>query len=180
MTTDHRTFGTASSLPDIDELDSDPTRLIDDIDDEPVNDLEALRAELAQAPARDNITIRVPLREGWSTVHHLNISSDDLNLYEKRAASKKHRGGVDPAKVNGLVVAATNVAILKNGQRVIGEDGRPWTLTHPEVKAAMGKPDAWQTARAFYATDADLFSAGGAITTAAGYGEDAEQVDPTE
>lgn len=179
MTTDHRTFGTTSSLPDINELDSDTIDVIDD-DDTPVSDLEALRAELAQAPARDDITLRVPLREGWATVHHSDITSDDINLYSKRSQSDHHKGGVNPAKFNGLVVAATNVAILKNGQRVIGEDGRPWTLTHPEVKAAMKKPDAWQTARAFYKKDGHLFAAGDAITKAAGYGEEAIEVDPTE
>jgi hypothetical protein len=169
------------SAPDHDDLYDDaplpgPHSLIDE--DAP-SDLATLRADLAEK-ILEEVVLPVPARKGYESVHVADISATTMDGLRKRA---KVKGRIDNVKLVGLVMANTNVAIRKDGRRLVDEEGEPLNFRSAEFLEIQGVSSAADAVRKFYGRDGDLDAASRALLRAAGWGEELETVedeaDPT-
>lgn len=146
---------------------------------EDTSDLDDLDAELGPVKV-PTIRLKVPQRPRYLLECRVDFTSEDLQLLRTRAANKRHEGGIDDAKFAALLVALTCVAVHRDGQPLDLDGESPVTFATPAFQRKLGKTQASDTVRAFYALDGDLSAAHLRLMHEAGYGTVAELVDPTQ
>lgn len=108
------------------------------------------------------------------------IDPDDLKRYQRNAQGKKK----DPKDADTVLAAAqvlqeASRAILIHGAIVESEDGTQWTLGNKDFIAMYGDLGAVDAIKMLLG-GAQLLSMADTLVTAAGYGADIDEVDPTK
>lgn len=158
-------------LETVAEADLDPVSILDPSN--AASDLETLRADMAKE-ILEEVALPVPSRPGYEAVHVADISGELINDLRRRAKDRKQEGGVDPIRLVSNLLVATNVAIRKDGRRLVDDDGEALTYRSAEFLEIMGETSAARAVRKFYLRDGELTSAANALMTAAGWGESLE------
>lgn len=165
-----RTFGTRTVDPMADP-DLAPV--------EELSDLDELRAEL-NAEVADTTVVDVPGRPGWQATFTTAITGEQLDTWRKRSKDRKRADGLDGVKFAALLLASTNVGILRKGKPV-ELDGEAATVRHPEFLELLAASGAVDGIRKLYGLDGHVDAAARAVMTAAGWGDElGEGTDPTD
>lgn len=142
--------------------------------------LDEVAAELTAEVEADRVTIPVPGRPGWAIVCHANIDGDTLGRWAKASSDKSQADGVNAVALASRIVAATNVAVMRNDEE-LAHNGDPVTLRSAKLLELLGVDRPIDGARKLFGVDGHLIQAGTRVTREAGYGDDLDAIaaDPT-
>lgn len=167
---------TAPGTPDLDEhVDPD----LGDLDRDEPSDLDNIADELT-AQVTPTTDIKVTGRPGYAVRCRLDFTGRDLDSLRKRAKDKKFVDGIDGVKFGALLLALTCTAIIRNGVELELDGVAPQTFTSKQLQELYGTTSAVDTARKFYALDGHLDAAARKLMDVAGWGDEADEADPTE
>lgn len=154
---------------------------LDDGEATPTTALAELRSELQAAPEFPDVALDVPGRPGYAVRYSTHIAHEQLTAWQKKAKDKSSPTGVNDLKWLSVLLATQCEAIVRNGVDVElgGADGEPATFRSPAFQELLGVDRAVSAVQVFYARDASVLAAGVAVLQEAGYGDEAETVDPT-
>lgn len=147
---------------------------------DPTDLLALAEQELTSDLRKPPLVLEVAGRPGWSIEYDVNIDEPQLRVWETRATSGR-RG---QEKIDTLVFACILVAncaqrILRGELPLIGDDQRPLLFGHRRLQQMYGVDSARGAVRKLLG-DPGADSHADAILAAAGYGERARAVDPTQ
>lgn len=150
------------------------------------NPLEALRAEFAKAStdlAPPPRTWGVDARPGWAAQYRVDIAEVILKGYRQRCIIKGRRSvsgepDYNEVKLGALLAAHYNAGLTLNGQPVLDDAGDPMTFRSREFLTLAGAKTAADAVVKWYVTDGSLIALSRALLNAAGYLDDATEVDP--
>jgi hypothetical protein len=143
--------------------------------------LEQLRLVVEQKVERDEIEINVPEREGVSVRFSPNVTQQQLRAW-RRNSGENSKDGFDPLRFACYVVGSTCTAILINDEVVENPtNGIALTFASDAILSMTSDtrpiPDG---IRNFYGIDPHLEATALAILDAAGYGDEIDEINPTE
>lgn len=161
---DAATFGD----PDLDNLEAEAT-----------SDLDDIAAELT-ADVVPTTVIAVEGRPGYAVRFRTNFTGQDLDSLRKRAKNKRFSDGVDTVKFSSLLLAFATQGIVRKGADLDLDGVSPVTFTTRELQAMYGTDNADATVRKFYALEGHIDAAARKLLTEAGWGDEADTLDPTE
>ncbi|MBT6198993.1 MAG: hypothetical protein HOI21_00470 [Bacteroidetes Order II. Incertae sedis bacterium] len=143
--------------------------------------LEQLRNVVEQKVERTEIEINVPEREGVSVRFSPNVTQQQLRAW-RRNSGENSKDGFDPLRFACYVVGSTCTGILINDEIVENPtSGIALTFASDAILEMTGDarpiPDG---IRNFYGIDPHLEATALAILDAAGYGDEIDEINPTE
>jgi len=146
-----------------------------------LSDLSILTADAETDISRVSVFTldKVNGREGYSLrVQVGSLGSNDVEKWRKIAANGQRGGKPNPSHWYALILANQTEQILKDGKPFADADGNPFTFRDEELQAALGAQTAAAAVRKLIGADPVLIAIGSGVLTEAGFGEDAEAVDP--
>lgn len=160
---------------------TDQTSTDGDFDDEPTaaagSGLAALKADVDAAVSKPTL-LQHPTMSAYVLEFRTDVDAKDIQKWTDIAG--KGRKVPDRRLQFGLTIAGTNLRILKDGEALTNSAGQPTNFRDKDLMEMLGVTTAAAAAIRFIKGDGHLASLANAVLAAAGYGEDAETVDPTE
>lgn len=109
--------------------------------------LDKLKASIEEA---EKDTVNYPVPEGrfpklGASVElefSKNITTQELNRFQKAAKAKRRGDEVDAGKASALILAAKSVAVWIGGKQLVDDDGEPITLRSEEMLSITGSHTA--------------------------------------
>lgn len=98
------------------------------------------------------------------------ITTNELNRYQKLAKGKRRNDEVDAGKAAALVLAEKSVGIFINGKKLVDEDGEDMTLRSEEIMELTGSRTAADGVRRLLG-DGVTTSMSDSLVGDAGYGD---------
>lgn len=141
--------------------------------------LDRLREVIEAEVVKPDIEIKVPDRPGVSVVFSPNLDQATVTSLRNKAGAKS-RNGMDILKFSGLVIAHTTKAILFDGEEVTDEDGNPLTFASQVILDMVEDDRPWPGVKKFWGSDPHLQATALKILDAAGWGDEAEEVEDDE
>jgi hypothetical protein len=132
--------------------------------------LSSLLGDMAQAAEDEAITLGVKKRPGFEVRCRTDISYEELTAWNTAAADDSMPLGVNEITLGRTLLAVYTVEILKDGETVVGSDGRPITFNSPEFQAFYGVDRPVDAVRAFYRSDGQVIGSSRVLLNEAGYG----------
>lgn len=143
-----------------------------------VSDSSALDKLRKAIEEREKSTATYPVPEGrfpgagdvafeFST----QITTNELNRYQKAAKAKKRGNDVDAGKASALILAAKSVGIYINGKKLVDEDGDALTLRSEEIMSLTSSNNAADGVRGLLG-DGTTTSMSDSLVGDAGYGDE--------
>ena len=147
----------------------------EDVSVEESSDLAILAAEMERDVAPP-VVFNIPSRPGFQVQVRTDLSIREVNQFRKQATVGKK---VDEMVAQSLTIAGAATAILKDGRVMVDDGGEPIRFGTPGFMRAVGARSAADAVRRFVARDGDASALAVAILNASGFGEQAEEADPT-
>jgi hypothetical protein len=170
------------TTPDVDDM----LGLNDVPDDGPEDnsDLNAIRDELHAGGGINTRTLGVDSRPGWAIEFDITFTAKDVDRIRKASHDRSFDGKIDGIKFAALLIAKTAVRILRHGQPIPLESGRPATFTEPEFLDMFKRDDERQPIKAvegvkrLYILEGHIEATAKALMNAAGWNDEARETDP--
>lgn len=174
-----------SKLEDYNESDSDGNLVEGDSQDErdgleidTISDLSVLQKLKRSVERKEKATAVYPVPEGQfadftETVElefSTQITTNELNRFQKLARGKKRGDDVDAGKASALVLAEKSIAIYINGKQLVDEDGDAMTLRSEGIMSLTGARTAADGVRGLLG-DGVTTSMSDSLVSDAGYGD---------
>jgi hypothetical protein len=144
----------------------------------PSTALASLRADFAAETEEDVQTFPVKGRPGYEVRLSTRIPYEDFAAWRKRCEDKSMPGGLNELRFGCIVLANTCRGILRDGEEIVS-DGEPLTFASPALHRLLGVERAVDAVRRFYGRDPNVNRAASAVLTAAGWGGEDSDADPT-
>lgn len=141
--------------------------------------LNRLRTIVEKEVRRPDIQIDIPDREGVAVVFSPNVEQEDLVKWRKQAGEGT-KAGINFLKFAANVVGATTVQILVDGDPVQDDVGNDLTFGNSEILDMVDEDRPWPGIKRFWGNDAHLQATALKILDEAGWGDEAEAVNPTK
>ena len=165
------------ALDDLDATDADVETEVSEVNAMDV--YAAFREEIQKKPdVEPHIVLGVRGRELFSIEFRVdNITIDKINVWRLSSRKKGRQGKTvfDPRSMALSVILDQTVAILFRGERILDDNGAPYTFRTKEVMDLLKSVDPRNAIATMFATDADILNAQNQILEAAGYGEDDDE-----
>lgn len=142
--------------------------------------LSKLEEIIVQEVSRPHFLLEVPERPGVTIKINPNFRDEQLKAWRKWAGDGR-KGGMDATKFAARLVAQTTIGILVGGEEVLTQDNAPVSFASREVLAMTDctKPYPDAVIR-FFGLEPHVETAALIILEKAGYGDDVDEVDPSE
>ncbi len=148
----------------------------------PLSDLQRLAADIAGfvAPPFD---LKHPGLPAYTLRFRSDLQVEELDKWRKVATRKKGRGGdpddLDQAKLAALVVNGCCLGILRDGAELTDSNDRPVRFGSREFLDLMHVGTGADAVQAFLVKDAWVAAMSRSVLEHNGYGDEAEEADPT-
>jgi len=162
--------------------DFEKLRNIPDPDLAPVpekSDLELIAADLKANIEDTSIVLPVKRREGYSLRFDTNIPWEHFEKWRKVSKDRRATNGMDVPRLASLVIANKCIEILKDGKVLVDDAGDPLTFGSDEIRSLYGTPKAAEAVKLMIGRDSDMTAISDAVVTAAGWGDEVSEEDPT-
>lgn len=178
------TFSNAVDAGDMDDSSQQPDHRVKAVKG---SALAAFRSEVAREVTLPAINLSVPTRPDFGMRFDVNIASDMLVKWAKKAErGPKGKEEVDPRKFATMVILATHRGFLHRPEgagveevpgsewEVVVSDttDRPLTFADEDLLDLLGAASPEAALRAWYGSDGHILQTAEDITAAAGYAED--------
>lgn len=123
----------------------------------------------ALANDEDVVIYGVPRRPSWEVRYTAAISDSELLIWRQAAQDPSSPLGHDRLLLGEMVLAAKCVGIVKDGEDVTDEHGRPVTFQTKAFQTKLGVATAELAVHAFYGRDPDVLAASDELHRDAGW-----------
>lgn len=158
---------------------------------QPGSMLDDLIAEASREVVREPSTLKIPGRPGWAVRFDVNLDEPIVTAWRKKAADKSKPEGFDMLKFSKAVLANQAEAILRlgsdesveNAKVVLDPSGNPVNFRNAWFLEQLGGDrilSPVEAVKKWYGVDGTIISHCGEVLYDAGFGEDAERLDPTQ
>ena len=144
------------------------------------SDLELIKADLTAPIEDESLVLPVETRPGYSLRFDTDIPWEAFEKWRKAAKDRKATNGIDVARLSALVIANKCTGILFNGNVLHDDAGDPLTFGSDEIRAMYDTPRAAEAVKKLIARDSRMQAISDAVITAAGWGDEVSEVDPTQ
>jgi hypothetical protein len=117
----------------------------------------------------DTVIYAVPRQPGFEVRYRAVINDAEQIIWRQAAVDPSSPLGMNRLLLAQTVLAAKCTGILKDGEDVTDEHGRPVTFATPALQARLGVSDAEQAVQAFYGRDSDVLAASDELQRDAGW-----------
>ena len=142
--------------------------------------LASLVSEVEKEVGSEEATFPVPGRPGYAVRYDTAISLEEVDHWRRGALRGKKSGDADPVLLAAIELASKSVAIIRNGEEVVDDDGDVVTFRSKSLLDALDVTKAADAVLKLYGRDIHVTQTANALLRRAGFGDTVEEIeDPT-
>jgi hypothetical protein len=136
-----------------------------------------LEQALTQEVTFEPVTVQIAKRPGVSVRYRTELNDEQLAAWRKRSEDRKAPSGMNTLRFCLMILANQCDALLFNDQEARDEAGQSLTYAHARIRKLYSANRAADCARKAIASDPHVMLHANAILDAAGFGDQAVEVE---